>query len=117
MLQIDPLKQQATVANQEAQKAAQEANVSLAKINLDRTMKLYEAKVISKADLDTAQNAYDTAVAQLKALDQQLQTQSVELRYYKVSAPMAGIIGDIPVHVGDRVAVTTLLTTVDSQGH
>lgn len=116
ILQIDPLKQQATVANQEAQKAAQEANVSLAKINLDRTMKLYEAKVISKADLDTAQNAYDTAVAQLKALDQQLQTQSVELRYYKVSAPMAGIIGDIPVHVGDRVAVTTLLTTVDEPG-
>ena len=116
ILQIDPLKQQATVANQEAQKAAQEANVSLAKINLDRTMKLYEAKVISKADLDTAQNAYDTAVAQLKALDQQLQTQSVELHYYKVSAPMAGIIGDIPVHVGDRVAVTTLLTTVDEPG-
>ncbi len=116
ILQIDPLKQQATVANQEAQKAAQEANVSLAKINLDRTLKLYEAKVISKADLDTAQNAYDTAIAQLKALDQQLQTQSVELHYYKVSAPMAGIIGDIPVHVGDRVAVTTLLTTVDEPG-
>jgi len=116
ILQIDPLKQQATVANQEAQKAAQEANVSLAKINLDRTMKLFDAKVISKADLDTAQNAFDTAVAQLKALDQQLQTQSVELHYYKVSAPMAGIIGDVPVHVGDRVAVTTLLTTVDEPG-
>ena len=97
ILQIDPLKQQATVANQEAQKAAQEANVSLAKTNLDRTLKLYDAKVISKADLDTAQNSFDTAVAQLKALDQQLQTQSVELHYYKVSAPMAGIIGDIPV--------------------
>lgn len=116
ILQIDPLKQQATVANQEAQKAAQEANVSLAKINLDRTMKLYDAKVISKADLDTAQNTYDTAQAQWKALDQQLQTQSVELHYYKVSAPMAGIIGDVPVHVGDRVAVTTLLTTVDEPG-
>jgi RND family efflux transporter MFP subunit len=116
ILQIDPLKQEATVQSQEAQRVAQQANVSLAKINLDRTLKLYEAKVISRADLDTAQNAYDTAVAQLKALEQQVQTQSVELHYYKVSAPMTGIIGDIPVHVGDRVAVTTLLTTLDEPG-
>src|SRR6202166_1178872 len=29
---------------------------------------------------------------------------------------MAGIIGDIPVREGDRVAVTTLLTTVDEPG-
>jgi RND family efflux transporter MFP subunit len=116
LLQIDPLKQEATLQSQEAQRVAQQANVSLAKINLDRTLKLYEAKVISRQDLDTAQNAYDTAVAQLKALEQQVQTQNVELRYYKVSAPMTGIIGDIPVHVGDRVAVTTLLTTVDEPG-
>jgi RND family efflux transporter MFP subunit len=116
ILQIDPLKQQATMESQEAQRVAQEANVSLAKINLDRTLKLYEAKVISRADLDTAQNAYDTAVAQLKALERQVQTQSVELHYYKVTAPMSGIIGDIPVRVGDRVAVTTLLTTVDEPG-
>ncbi|HEY2118006.1 MAG TPA: efflux RND transporter periplasmic adaptor subunit [Candidatus Acidoferrum sp.] len=116
ILQIDPLKQQATMESQEAQRVAQEANVSLAKINLDRTLKLYEAKVISRADLDTAQNAYDTAVAQLKALERQVQTQSVELHYYKVTAPMSGIIGDIPVRVGDRVVVGTLLTTVDEPG-
>src|SRR5206468_6698614 len=33
------------------------------------------------------------------------------------SAPMAGIVGDIPVHVGDRVTTTTLLTTVDKPGN
>jgi len=33
-----------------------------------------------------------------------------------VSSPMDGIVGDIPVHVGDRVGVTTLLTTVDEPG-
>ena len=30
--------------------------------------------------------------------------------------PRAGIVGDIPGHEGDRVAVTTLLTTVDEPG-
>jgi RND family efflux transporter MFP subunit len=29
---------------------------------------------------------------------------------------MDGIVGDIPVHVGDRVSVSTLLTTVDEPG-
>jgi RND family efflux transporter MFP subunit len=38
------------------------------------------------------------------------------LRYYTVKAPTAGIVGDIPVHVGDRVATTTVLTTLDRGG-
>ena len=116
LLQIDPLKQQATVNSQEAARVAQEANVRLAKVNLDRAIKLQAAGVISKADFDNAQTNYDTAVAQLKSLEHQVQQQQVELHYYQVSAPMDGIVGDIPVRVGDRVAVTTLLTTVDEPG-
>jgi RND family efflux transporter MFP subunit len=116
LLQIDPLKQEATVNSQEAARVAQEANVRLAKVNLDRAVKLQAAGVISKADFDNAQTNYDTAVAQLKSLEHQVQQQQVELHYYQVSAPMEGIIGDVPVRVGDRVGVTTLLTTVDEPG-
>jgi RND family efflux transporter MFP subunit len=116
LLQIDPLKQEATVSSQEASRAAQEANVRYAKISFDRAQKLHDAGVISKQELDNAQTAYDAAVAQLKALDEQVRQQRVELHYYSVSAPMDGIVGDIPVHVGDRVTVATLLTTVDEPG-
>jgi RND family efflux transporter MFP subunit len=116
LLQIDPLKQEAMVSGQEASRLAQESNVNLARINLERAKKLWEAGVIAKTDLDNAQTTYDTAVAQLKSLEQQVQQQTVELHYYKVSAPMDGIVGDIPVHVGDRVTVATLLTTVDEPG-
>ena len=116
LLQIDPLKQEATVSGQEASRAAQEANMRYAKTSLDRAQKLHDAGVISKADLDNAQTAYDAAVAQLRALDEQVKQQRVELHYYSVSSPMDGIVGDIPVHVGDRVTVATLLTTVDEPG-
>jgi len=116
LLQIDPLKQEATVNSQEASRLAQESSVNLARTNLDRAKKLFDAGVIAKSDLDNAQTSYDTAVAQLKALEHQVQQQKVELHYYKVSAPMEGVIGDVPVHVGDRVTVTTLLTTVDEPG-
>jgi RND family efflux transporter MFP subunit len=116
LLEIDPLKQKATVSSQEAARAAQEANAQLAKVSFERAKRLSEAGVISKADFDTAQSNYDAAVAQLKSLDEQVNTQKVELHYYSVSAPMDGIVGDIPVRMGDRVAVTTLLTTVDEPG-
>jgi RND family efflux transporter MFP subunit len=116
LLQIDPRKQEATVSSQEAARAAQEANVRLAKVNLDRAQKLSDAGVISRADFDNAQTNYDSSVQQLKSLENQVQQQTVELRYYQVSAPTDGIVGDIPVRIGDRVTVSTLLTTVDEPG-
>src|SRR6266446_3315559 len=116
LLQIDPLKQQAAVSSQEAARAAQEANVQLAKVSYERAKRLSEAGVISKAEYDSAQSNYDAALAQLKSLEEQVNTQKVELHYYGVSSPMDGIVGDIPVHVGDRVSVATLLTTVDEPG-
>ena len=36
-----------------------------------------------------------------------------ELAYYNLTAPFNGFVGDIPVHLGDYVSSTTLLTTVD----
>jgi len=116
LLQIDPLKQEASVSSQDASRAAQEANVRLAKVNLDRAQKLFAAGVISKQEFDNAQSMYEAADAQLKSLEAQVTQQKVELRYYRVSAPMDGIVGDIPVHVGDRVVVSTLLTTVNEVG-
>jgi RND family efflux transporter MFP subunit len=116
LLQIDPLKQQATLSSQEASRVAQEANLRYAKVQLDREKKLFEAGVVAKQELDNAQTNFDAAEAQLKSLEQQVTTQQVELHYYTVAAPSDGIVGDVPVRVGDRVAVTTLLTTVDEPG-
>ncbi len=62
---------------------------------------------MSKADLDQAQTAYDAAQADLSSLDAQVKEQEVQLEYYRVIAPSAGVVGDIPVLVGDRVTTTT----------
>ena len=50
--------------------------------------------------------ALDSAVAQTR-------TQREQLAYYEIRAPFDGIVGDIPVHLGDYVSSTTTLTTVD----
>jgi RND family efflux transporter MFP subunit len=116
LLQIDPSKQEATLSSQEAAQAAQLANVQLADVSFERAKKLYEAGVVSKQDFDSAKSTYDAAVAQLKSLQDQVRQQKVQLQYYRVTAPTAGIVGDIPVRVGDTVTVSTLLTTVDEPG-
>jgi RND family efflux transporter MFP subunit len=116
LMEIDPLKQQATVKSQESARAAQQANLSLAKQQYDRAQGLYSAGVVSKQDLDQAKSAMDAAQAQMDSLGAQVREQEVQLHYYKVVAPRDGIVGDIPVRVGDRVTTTTQLTTVDQPG-
>ncbi len=116
LMQIDSRKQEATVSSQEQMREAQQANVALAQQTFERTNGLYKAGVVSKQDLDQAQAALDTAKAQLQSLDAQVKQQQVQLHYFKVLAPTSGIVGDIPVHVGDRVVTSTLLTTVDQPG-
>ncbi len=116
MIQIDPAKQQATVKSQEDTRAAQVAQVKWAEQNYDRVSGLANAGVVSKQDLDQARATLDAAQAQLRSLDSQVREQQVQLHYYQVVSPRAGIVGDIPVRVGDRVLTTTTLTTVDRPG-
>jgi RND family efflux transporter MFP subunit len=116
ILEIDPRKQQATVSSQEASYRSKLATMEFNRVELERRKKLYTAGVISKADLDTAQTAYEASKADVEATEAGIREQKEQLRYYTVKAPTAGIIGDIPVRVGDRVATTTVLTTLDRGG-
>lgn len=116
LLQIDATKQQATVKSQEDTHAAKRAEVEWAKQQYERISNLHAAGVVSKQDLDQAKSALDNSQAQLRALEAQVNEQKVELRYYRVVAQTSGIVGDIPVRVGDRVTTSTMLTTVDKPG-
>ena len=116
LVQVDPRKQQATVSSQEEARRAQQANVEFAQQQYDRSVGLYKAGVVSKQDLDQAKMALDSARAQLESLGAQVTEQQVQLHYYKVLAPRSGIVGDVPVRVGDRVVTSSVLTTVDQPG-
>ncbi|MFZ0638052.1 MAG: efflux RND transporter periplasmic adaptor subunit [Candidatus Acidiferrales bacterium] len=116
LMEIDPRVQEATLNSQVAARNAQAATMANAQVQYERAQKLYQDGIMSKQDFDTAKTTYDAALAQTKAMDAQVTQQQAQLHYYDVSAPTAGIVGDIPVHVGDRVTNTTLLTTVDQPG-
>jgi RND family efflux transporter MFP subunit len=113
LVQIDPDKQAASVASLEAARVAREADVAYARQQLDRMQTLVEAGAVSRQELEQAQTAHETAQAQLNAIQQQIRQGRVELQYYRVTAPTAGVVGDIPVRAGDRVTTSTEITTVD----
>ncbi len=113
LLQIDPSMQQAAVANLESIRAARQADLQYAQQQATRMKTLLEAGAASQAELDQAQTALSTTQAQLQAAEAQCNQQRVALAYHLVSAPTAGVVGDVPVRVGDSVTRSSVLTTID----
>jgi RND family efflux transporter MFP subunit len=113
IVQIDPDKQQASLASLEATRAARQADVEYARQQYARLQKLFDAGAVSKQELEQAETAARTAAAQLDASEALIKENRVELGYYRVRAPVAGIIGDVPIRNGDRVTTSTVITTID----
>jgi RND family efflux transporter MFP subunit len=113
LMSIDPLKQEAVVDQQRSTEAQKKATLDYDTIDLERQKKLYEEGVASKQVYDLAVQAYNNAKADYEASSAATVSEQRQLAYYGLTAPFDGIVGDIPVHVGDYVAPTTLLTTVD----
>jgi RND family efflux transporter MFP subunit len=113
LMRVDPLKQMATVQSQQGTQAQKKALYDYTKIQVDRQRKLFEAGVVSRDAYDQAAQAYENAKADYESNAALTDTQKQQLAYYDIRAPFAGVVGDIPVHLGDYVSATTLLTTVD----
>ena len=118
------------------------------KLNMDRATELYKQKLIAKQDYDQKKAEYDTAVSALseaQARVQQAQSQEAQsrqqldsaqkriaqvraaltrysdvLQKYSVTAPIDGIVTNLPVRVGETVvpgiqnsASSTIMTIAD----
>jgi len=80
----------------------------------DKRKQLFLSGEDVRSDADRAANALNAAEAQVRTVEEQIRQLRTDLAYYRVVSPSAGIIGDVPVRVGDRVTKSTELTTVDS---
>jgi RND family efflux transporter MFP subunit len=113
LMRIDPLKQVATVVSQQGTQAQKKAVYDYSRIEEERQRKLFEAGVVSRDAYDQATQAYQNAKGDYESNVALTDTQKQQLAYYDIRAPFAGVVGDIPVHLGDYVSPTTVLTTVD----
>jgi RND family efflux transporter MFP subunit len=113
MMTIDPLHQQATVDTQRATERQKKAVYDYDAVQYDRQKKLYEAGIISRDLYDQAEQAYANSKADYESAEASVKMAEEQLAYYTIRAPYDGVVGDIPVHVGDYVSASTILTTVD----
>jgi RND family efflux transporter MFP subunit len=113
LFDVDSSTQQSTVATLRSQRAAREADAVFARQQAQRAKALLDVGAMSQQEFEQAVAQQTAAEAQLKAIDDQIRQQETELAYYRVVSPTAGVIGDVPVRVGDRVTRSTELTTVD----
>jgi RND family efflux transporter MFP subunit len=113
LMEIDARRQQAAVSSQQAELAAAEAAVAYARQQQQRNRELLTAGAISQQQAEQTETQLRTADANLAALQAQVHQQEVQLRFFTVTAPTAGVVGDVPVRVGNQVTPQTLLTTID----
>ena len=113
LMQIDPAHQVATVESQRATERQKKALYDYNVAEGERQHKLFEAGITSRSVYDQAQQALDNSKADYESAVASRKMQEEQLAYYTVRAPYTGVVGDIPVHVGDYVSPSTMLTTVD----
>jgi RND family efflux transporter MFP subunit len=113
LMEIDPLKQEATVASSKATEQQKLAVYQYNQIEVKRQRDLFDQGVTSRDAFDQAEQAYKNSQADYESAVATTQSQRKQLGYYHIAAPFDGIVGDVPPHLGDYVSATTLLTTVD----
>ncbi|MDR7212391.1 efflux RND transporter periplasmic adaptor subunit [Flavobacterium piscis] len=99
-------------------KSAQ-AEVSAAKLAVNKVTPLVEKGIISKYDLESAQYSYESALATLAQANAALVNAKTNLGYTTVTSPVNGVVGSIPFRLGSLVSSNNAdpLTTVSSIGN
>jgi RND family efflux transporter MFP subunit len=117
----------------EAEVARTAADVTLAEADYRRIESLVAAGALSRQELDRARNNRDTAIASRRAAEENVRAAEASLREAEsqigraqadrnvaaenlqdrqVISPIAGVVGNIPVKVGDLVTPSTTLTSI-----
>jgi membrane fusion protein, multidrug efflux system len=115
LFQIDPTPLQAELDGALAALARAEAEATNAQVVARRARKLVVDRLLSQAEVDTAEAAERSTGAQVKQAQADVQTARIRLGYAKVVAPIAGRAGQQRVTEGALVGQddATLLTVIE----
>lgn len=99
-----------------AQAAVQslQAQLQTAQVNVDRIRPLAEKGIISNTQLQTYENAYKTAIANLKQGEATLRNAVATMGWTTVTSPVDGVVGTLSYRVGSLVSSSSVITTVAS---
>lgn len=122
-----------TLRSLQAERLSNLSDVKLNQQDYQRYSSLASQGAVSRQTQEQFDNRLQAARANLGSINAQIQAQQavvsqsekallqaqanikeqqVQLQYYRISAPLTGTVGDIPVKVGDFVNTATPLTTI-----
>ena len=88
------------------------AQENSAKLEYESNKNLFEKKIVSSYMLNNSENSYKQAQASVAQARASVSRAKVNLGFCTVTAPVTGVIGEIPVRMGDQVSPATRLTIV-----
>jgi membrane fusion protein (multidrug efflux system) len=103
LVQLDDSDAQLAVAQARADLARAQADYSRAQVDLGRRRGLASTGAVSRDELTSTQNNFSTAAAVLQAAQARLQVAELTLSRMTIRAPIAGVVSDKNVDVGQRV--------------
>ncbi len=111
---IDQVPYKAALATAKASLEAAKAQMGTAQLTYNSTKTLFDQKVVSDFDLQTANNALLSAKAQVAQAEAQVVNAENNLSYTVVKAPSDGVVGTLPYRLGALVSpsMPQALTTV-----
>ena len=103
---------QAQVRQAQAAVNTAQQGVNTAQLTYDNAKQLHANKVVGDYELQTSQNSYESAKAQLAQAQAVLANAKEALSYCYVKSPAAGVVGTLPYKRGSLVSGSNVLTTV-----
>ena len=100
------LELQAAQANLQAALAQENS----AKLEYESNKNLFDKKIVSSYMLNNSENSYKQARASVAQARAAVNRARVNLGFCTITASVSGVIGEIPVRVGDQVSPATQLT-------
>jgi membrane fusion protein (multidrug efflux system) len=109
---IDSRNAQLDLEVAEANLLAAQASERSAKLEYESNKNLFEKNIVSSYMLDNSENAYRQAQAAVSQAKASVDRAKVNLGFCTITAPVDGIIGEIPIAEGIQVSPGTHLTIV-----
>ena len=88
------------------------AQENSAKLEYESNKNLFEKKIVSSYMLSNSENSYKQAQASVSQARASVNRAKVNLGFCTITAPVVGVIGEIPVRTGDQVSPGSRLTIV-----
>ena len=106
LFQIDPTQYAAAAKQAKANVESAKAALHTAELTAQNKKMLYDKKVISQFDYQTALNSLETAKASLAQAQASLVAAEQNLGFCTVTSPSDGVVGTFPYRVGSLVSAS-----------